>query len=99
MLRCMVTFSNTLAALNTATLALFANCTATWSGGSCSGMFDTAYLDTLGMANSEYTLLVNSADIAALATTTQITINAIPYNQRERRPDGAGMVRIVLEPA
>lgn len=96
----MVTFANSLTALNAATLALFANCTATWSGGgSCAGLFDTAYLDTLGLANSEYTLLVNSVDIAALTTSTQLTINAVAYNQRERRPDGAGMVRIVLEPA
>jgi len=95
----MVTFANSLDALNTATLGVFGNCTAKWPGGSCNALLDSAFVDTLGVVNSEYTLLIASADIASLSVTASVTVDGVAYSQRERRPDGGGMVRIVLEPA
>ena len=92
----MTTFAATLDTLNAGTLALLGNCTVAWTGGSCTGLYSTDYIDTLGIANAENTVLVRSADIAALAATAAITINGVTHTQRERQPDGNGMTRIVV---
>ena len=92
----MTSFANQLDALNSGTLALLGNCTVAWTGGSCIGLYQTGYQDTLGMVNSGNTVLVRDADIATLALATAITINGIAHVQRERHPDGNGMTRIVV---
>lgn len=94
----MTHFATMMQTLNATTLALMGDVTVTWTGGSCNGVFNDGYQDTLGMVNAENTVLVNSVDVAALATSAVLTINGVNYNQRERRPDGNGMVNIVLEP-
>lgn len=95
----MTHFATMMQTINATTLALMADVTVTWSGGNCNGILNDGYQDTLGMVNAENTVLVNSVDIAALSTATVLTISGVNYNQRERRPDGNGMVHIVLEPA
>lgn len=95
----MTTFADTLDTLNTGTLALLGNCTVAWTGGSCTGLFQTGYADTLGISNADNSVLVRSADISGLALATAITIDGTGYTQRERQPDGNGMTRIVVEKA
>lgn len=95
----MTTFAATLTTLNAGTLALLGNCTVAWSGGNCLGLYQTGYVDTLGINNAENSVLVESADISGLALATAITINGIAHTQRERQPDGNGMTRIVVEKA
>jgi hypothetical protein len=51
------------------------------------------------MVNSENSVLVRAADISGLTASAAITIDAVAYTQRERRPDGNGLTRIVVEAA
>lgn len=95
----MAAFDGALAALNSVPLAAFGNCTVAWTGGSCAGLYQTAYLDTLGINNRDNTLLVADADIAGLSSTAAITIDGVSHTQRERQPDGNGMTRIVVSKA
>lgn len=92
----MTSFANQLDALNSGTLAMLGNCTVAWTGGSCIGLYQTGYQDTLGMVNADHTVLVRDTDISALAMSTAITINGVAHTQRERQPDGNGMTRIVV---
>ena len=92
----MTSFANQLDALNSGTLSLLGNCTVAWVGGSCIGLYQTAYQDTLGMVNAVNTVLVRDIDIATLALAIAITINGVVHIQRERQPDGNGMTRIVV---
>jgi hypothetical protein len=90
-------FSTVLDRLNSSTLTVFSNRTIAWSGGSCSGLFQPGYVENFGMVNADNSVLVREADIASLAFSTAITIDGVAHTQRERHPDGSGMIRIVVE--
>lgn len=95
--------TNPAAAIEAATaanaVAAFANCTVTVGGVSVAGIFDDAYLDPLGIAGSQPSLLCASADVSTAAQGTAVVVNAVSYTVGSIQPDGSGMTRLLLQEA
>lgn len=90
------------AAIETATasaaVAALANASATLGGGTVSGIFDAAFLDTFGIvANTSPALLIKSTDIGTAAVGSNVVIGATTYTIAEIQPDGTGMTRLMLK--
>lgn len=85
--------------VNTAAMAHLSNVTATVGGVSVSGIFDDAYLDPLGIAGSQPSLLCASADVSGAAQGSAVVVNAVSYTVGSIQPDGTGMTRLLLQEA
>lgn len=87
--------------INQSVSAALGNATLTGSVGSVGGVYDNAYADPFGIANSAPTFLCSAAAVSALDIDAAITIAyagvATSYSVREKRADGAGLTRLVLQ--
>ena len=75
---------------------------ATWSGGSAVGIFDTYYSDEdagggTAFAMSQPRFLCQSADIVGLSNGDVLTVATVEYYVRVTMPDGNGMTELVME--
>lgn len=67
-------------------------------GVSCTGIFDKAFSDVLGIvAGTSPTFLVAAAAVPAAAVGDTVTIAAVAYTIAEIQPDGTGMTRLILK--
>lgn len=95
--------TNPAAAIESATaasaVAAFSNCTATVGGVAMNGIFDDAYIDPLGIAGSQPSLLCKSADVSGAAQGAAVVVNAVSYTVGSIQPDGTGITRLLLQEA
>lgn len=67
------------------------------NGDTITGIFDSAYLDSLSVDSSSPVFLCASGDILGLGRGDEIEIDGIMYCVARLEPDGTGMTNIVLE--
>ncbi len=87
--------------LNTAVLSRLSNDTATINSALVTAIFDTASVlaavGAYGMASTQPTLTVATADVPANPVGRPAVVNAIRYRIAEHEPDGTGISRLLLE--
>lgn len=73
---------------------------ATVGGVSCVGIFDKAYALALGFAaGTSPVLIVQAADVPAVAQDAAVVIGAASYTVTDVEPDGTGLVLLKLDSA
>ncbi len=75
---------------------------ATWSGGTVVGIFDTYYSDDDGgggtpFAMSQPRFFCQSSDIVGLSNGDELAVVGVDYYVRVTMPDGNGMTELALE--
>lgn len=89
--------------VNRAVLLRLSNTDATVDAVGVSGIFDNGYMlgtvGTLGMASSQPSLTIATADVPATPVGATAVVNAISYIVAAHEPDGSGMSRLLLERA
>lgn len=86
-------------ALNAATVAAIGNATLTWGAYSAGGVFDAAYQDTLGLGNAAPQFRALSSALPGIAAGQAVSVGVTAYTVREVRPDGTGLLTLILEAA
>ena len=89
--------------LNAAVLARLANAYATLGGASVAGIYDSPYArqtaGEYGMASTQPTLTVSSADAGSTPAGLAVVVNSLAYTVTHAEPDGSGLTRLYLERA
>jgi hypothetical protein len=67
------------------------------SGAVVRGIFDNAFIDTFGVAETDKALTAASADVSALVYGDTITIASTDYTVAELQPDGTGITKVRLK--
>lgn len=81
-----------------AVMSSISNATATVSGGaSFSVIFDSNYVDALGISTNQPAAVCADADCAGLTLGSVISIRGATYTVREPKPDGTGLTTLLLE--
>jgi hypothetical protein len=77
------------------------NLTVTYSGGSFTAIFDRPYAAVqpgdIDLETRQPVLIARTADVAALAKGTVLTVQGDAYKLRHQEPDGTGLTRILLK--
>lgn len=82
--------------LNVVAVGALGNATMTWGSVSVAVVFDAAYLDTAGMANSRPQARCLASDVAAMSPGASVSIHAVAYTVQAIEPDGLGMATLIL---
>lgn len=87
------------ARLNAAAIAQLSNAVATIGAASVSGVFDSAYGESLNgmVAGFVPAFTCASADVAGVAKNTAVSVNGVSYLVEEINPDGTGITVLKLE--
>jgi hypothetical protein len=97
------TFAARESRLNRAVFTHLSNVDATINAVLVSGIFDDGYalgsVGTFGMATTQPTLTLSTADVPASVVGTSVVVGAQSYLVASHEPDGAGVSRLMLEVA
>ena len=73
--------------------------TATVGATAVNGIFDNATLAEFGILGSGPKFLCKASDVPGIAFGQAVTINSTAYAVTEVRPDGTGLVELILDKA
>ena len=82
--------------LNAVAVGALGNATMTWGSVSVAVVFDAAYLDTAGMANSRPQARCLASDVAAMSPGASVSLHSVAYTVQAIEPDGLGMATLIL---
>jgi len=85
--------------LNAAAVGALGNATMTWGSASVAVVFDAAYYDAAGMANSRPQARCLESTVAAMSPGASVSIRAVTYTVQAIEPDGMGMATLILRRA
>ena len=85
--------------LNAVAVGALGNAAMTWGSASVAVVFDAAYLDTAGMANSRPQARCLESAVAAMSPGASVSIRAVTYSVQAIEPDGMGMATLILRRA
>ena len=89
--------------VNRAVLSRLSNTDATVNAVGVSGIFDNGYMlgnvGMHGMASSQPSLTIATADVPATPVGAAVVVGAVSYLVASHEPDGSGLSRLVLEVA
>lgn len=71
--------------------------TATYLAASVKGILDTPMADQFGILGTAPRFICAAADVSGIAAGATLTIGGIGYTVSEVRPDGTGMMELVLD--
>ena len=72
---------------------------ATIGAASVNGIFDNITLSEFGILGSGPKFLCKASDVPGIAFGQAVTIEAVAYTVTEVRPDGTGLVELILDKA
>ena len=82
--------------LNAVAVGALGNATMTWGSVGVAVVFDAAYLDTAGMANSRPQARCLASDVAAMSPGASVSLHSVAYTVQAIEPDGLGMATLIL---
>ncbi len=92
------TFAAVESRINSAVIRHIANVTADFGGGLLvDGVFDATYANALGIGGTQPVLLCKAGEVTSVTRGDVVTLNGEAFSVAEKKPDGTGMVTLVLE--
>ena len=85
--------------LNAVAVGALGNATMTWGSASVAVVFDAAYYDAAGMANSRPQARCLESAVAAMSPGASVSIESVAYTVQAIEPDGLGMATLILRRA